>query len=97
MSNEMITYKYKQQILDMKSNEESKISNISNEKNNVNTNENNIEENEKITNFNFDTGKDEFNNLNNQNEQKNQENLLSKQISDSIENNEFKNNKKKNK
>ena len=96
MSNESISLKFKQQILDLKTNEESKISNISNEKNNVNINENNLEEDEKITNLDFDSGKGEYINLNNQSEQKNQEISLIKPVSERTENNESKNNKKKN-
>ena len=90
MSNEnTISINGNKDILDLKSNEESKISNISLEKNKQYN-----EEEEKITNPDFDSGKEEIVNLNNQLEQKNQEISLIKTISDKTDN-EIKTNKKK--
>ena len=93
MSNENISINGNKPILDLGSNEESKISNISLEKNKQETTENNEEE-EKITNPDFDSGKEEITNLKDQLEQKNQEVSLIKTISDKTEN-EIKTNKRK--
>ena len=90
MSNEnTISINGNKDILDLKSNEENKITNISLEKNKQYN-----EEEEKITNPDFESGKEEIVNLNNQLEQKNQEISLIKTLSDKTDN-EIKTNKKK--
>ena len=90
MSNEnTISINGNKDILVLKSNEESKISNISLEKNKQYN-----EEEEKIRIPDFESGKEEIVNLNNQLEQKNQEISLIKTLSDKTDN-EIKANKKK--